>query len=81
MAFMGTAPFGSLIAGALANKIGAPYTILLSGITCLISTIWFAKQLPKLRIHIKPIYIKLGILPEVSKGLQSTTNLNMPPNK
>ena len=81
MAFMGTAPFGSLIAGALANKIGAPYTILLSGITCLISTIWFAKQLPKLRKYIKPIYIKLGILPEVSKGLQSTTNLNMPPNK
>ncbi len=81
MAFMGTAPFGSLIAGSLANNIGAPNTILLSGITCLFSAVWFVKQLPKLRIHIKPIYIKLGILPEVSKGLQSATNLNMPPNK
>jgi MFS family permease len=81
MAFMGTAPLGSLIAGSIADNIGAPNTILLSGITCLFSAIWFAKQLPKLRIHIKPIYIKLGILPEVSKGLQSTTNLNMPPNK
>lgn len=81
MAFMGTAPFGSLIAGALSNEIGAPNTILLSGITCLFSAIWFAKQLPALRKHVKPIYIKLGIIPEVSKGLQSTTNLNMPPNK
>ena len=81
MAFMGTAPFGSLIAGALSNEIGAPNTILLSGITCLFSALWFAKQLPTLRKHVKPIYIKLGIIPEVSKGLQSTTNLNMPPNK
>lgn len=81
MAFMGTAPFGSLIAGALANRIGAPNTILMSGVICLFALIWFATQLPVMRKYIKPIYIKLGILPEVSKGLQSTTNLNMPPNK
>jgi MFS family permease len=80
MAFMGTAPFGSFMAGTLASTIGAPYTVLSSGIICLIGAIVFYKNLPSLRKHIRPIYIKMGILPEVSKGLQSTTNLRMPPN-
>jgi len=80
MAFMGTAPFGSFIAGTLASTIGAPYTVLSSGIICLIGAIVFYKNLPSLRKHIRPIYIKMGILPEVSKGLQSSTNLRMPPN-
>jgi len=80
MAFMGTAPFGSIMAGSLAGAIGAPYTVLSSGIICLIGAILFYKNLPSLRKHIRPIYIKMGILPEVSKGLQSSTNLKMPPN-
>ncbi len=80
MAFMGTAPFGSIIAGSLAGAIGAPYTILISGISCLTGTIIFAKKLPSLRKHIRPIYIRMGILPQVSEGLQSSTNLRMPPN-
>jgi MFS family permease len=81
MAFMGTAPLGSLIAGTLASKFGAPYTILSGGIICLLGVVVYAKYLPKLRNHIRPVYFKLGILPEVSKGLQSVTHLDMPPNK
>ncbi|MCW8804148.1 MAG: MFS transporter [Ignavibacteriaceae bacterium] len=80
MAFMGTAPFGSFMAGSLASTIGAPYTVLSSGIICLMGAILFYKNLPSLRKHVRPIYIKMGILPEVSKGLQSTTHLKMPPN-
>jgi MFS family permease len=80
MAFMGTAPFGSFMAGTLASTIGAHYTVLSSGIICLMGAILFYKNLPSLRKHIRPIYIKMGILPEVSKGLQSTTHLKMPPN-
>jgi len=80
MAFMGTAPFGSILAGSLAGAIGAPYTIMISGLCCLIGSLIFAKNLPSLRKHIRPIYIKMGILPEVSEGLQSSTNLRMPPN-
>ena len=80
MAFMGTAPFGSFMAGTLASTIGAPYTVLSSGVICLIGALIFYKYLPSLRKHIRPIYIKMGILPEVSKGLQSTTHLKMPPN-
>ena len=80
MAFMGTAPFGSIMAGTLASIIGAPFTILSSGIICLTGALIFAKNLPSLREHIRPVYIRMGILPEVSKGLQSTTHLKMPPN-
>jgi MFS family permease len=80
MAFMGTAPFGSFMAGTLASTIGAPNTILLSGIVCLIGSIVFTKNLPSLRKHIRPVYIKKGILPQVSQGLQSSTHLKMPPN-
>jgi predicted MFS family arabinose efflux permease len=80
MAFMGTAPFGSFMAGTLASTIGAPYTILSSGIICLAGALIYYKNLPSLRKSIRPIYIQKGILPEVSKGLQSSTHLKMPPN-
>jgi MFS family permease len=80
MAFMGTAPFGSFMAGTLASTIGAPYTVLSSGIICLIGAIIFYKNLPSLRKYIRPIYVRMGILPEVSQGLQSSTHLKMPPN-
>ena len=42
MSFMGMAPFGSLLGGALANKIGAPYTIMLSGFSCILGVVFFA---------------------------------------
>ncbi len=45
MAFMGMVPFGSLIAGSLAGKIGAPHTILLGGCSCLIGAFFFAQKL------------------------------------
>lgn len=80
MAFMGTAPFGSFMAGTLASTISAPLTVMSSGIICLTGAIIFYKNLPSLRKHIRPIYIQKGILPEVSTGLQSTTHLKMPPN-
>jgi len=80
MAFMGTAPFGSFMAGTLASTIGAPYTVLSSGVICLIGAIIFYKNLPELRKHIRPVYVRKGIIPEVSTGLQSSTHLKMPPN-
>jgi MFS family permease len=80
MAFMGTAPIGSFMAGSLASLIGASYAVLSGGIVCLFGAIIFAKKLPSLRKHIRPVYVKLGIIPEVSRGLQSTTHLKMPPN-
>lgn len=63
MAFFGTAPFGSLMAGALAERIGAPTTVMLTGICCIAGTIAFTFQLPKLRALMRPIYREKGLLP------------------
>jgi MFS family permease len=79
MAFLGMAPIGSLLAGSLASKIGTPTTILISGIACILGALLFSKQLPAIRKLIRPIYVKLGIIPEVSVGIESATQLNVPP--
>ena len=79
MAFMGTAPFGSLLAGGLADRIGAPHTLLFGGVGCVLGALWFATTLPKLRRDITPIYVKIGILPEVAQGIQHTSELSVPP--
>ena len=63
MAFMGTLPFGSLIYGALAHRIGALHTVLAGGILCLAGSLLFARRIDSLRQQISPIYMKLGILP------------------
>lgn len=62
MAFMGTAPFGSFIAGSLASKIGAPNTLVVGGVACILGTLIFVRYLPRLRKAVRPIYVRLGIL-------------------
>ncbi len=47
MAFLGTAPLGSLIAGVAADRIGAPTTILLGGIACVAAGIKGPGERPK----------------------------------
>ncbi|MDX6693457.1 MAG: hypothetical protein QOF02_1060 [Blastocatellia bacterium] len=79
MAFMGTAPFGSLLAGSAAERIGAPHTLLYGGIGCLLGALWFAKSLPALRRDVRPIYVRIGVLPEIAKGIQQTSELSVPP--
>ena len=69
MAFMGTAPFGSLLAGALASRIGTPRTILLGGCACILGGATFARQLPRLRELAAPIYVERGVLPDIDGGL------------
>ncbi|HEX6941081.1 MAG TPA: MFS transporter [Longimicrobiales bacterium] len=76
MAFMGMAPFGGLLAGSLANRIGAPNTVLLGGLAVIAASLWFRHRLPALREDVRPIYERLGILPEaVARGLESATEL------
>ncbi|HUK43339.1 MAG TPA: MFS transporter [Candidatus Bathyarchaeia archaeon] len=72
MAFQGTAPFGSLIAGAAASRIGAPHTLLIGGSICVLGGLWFAHELPRIRAVVRPIYRELGIIPEVAAGMQAT---------
>jgi len=70
MAFMGMAPFGSLLAGSLAHAIGAPWTVILNGSFVLLGAAWFATRLPAVRREIRPIYEEMGILP-AEEGIQS----------
>ncbi len=79
MAFIGTAPFGSLMAGELANVLGAPNTLIIGGALCITGAIIFAKKLPALKKIIRPIYVKLGIISEVASGIQTATELTVPP--
>ena len=76
MAFLGTAPFGSLLAGWLSTRIGAPQTVLVSGVLCMATAAWFARELPAIRELVRPIYRRMGILPEVAQGLQTVTSLS-----
>jgi len=78
-AVMGTTPFGSLLAGVMAARIGAPHTLLISGICCIAGALWFARTLPFLRRDVRPIYVEMGILPQVASGLQKTSELTVPP--
>jgi MFS family permease len=63
MAFLGTSPIGSLIAGVLADRIGAQATIALGGTICVAAGVWFSTRLPLLRSIVHPIYVERGILP------------------
>jgi MFS family permease len=64
MAFMGMVPFGSLLAGTLANNIGAPNTVMIGGVACILGSVLFAKKLPSLRRITRPIYVEKGIISE-----------------
>jgi MFS family permease len=62
MAFFGAAPFGSLLAGALAHRIGAPHTVMFTGACCLAGSLVFTLHLPKVNAVMQPIYEQMGLL-------------------
>ncbi len=64
MAFFGMTPFGSLVAGAAGDRIGAPATVLAGGVLTLTAVAWFARKLPALRDQVRPVYVRRGILSE-----------------
>ena len=64
VAFNGMLPFGSLLAGSLAGTIGPRQTLLLGSLACFVSAIIFARHLPDIRKHVRPIYVRLGIIAE-----------------
>jgi MFS family permease len=81
MAFLGMAPFGSLLAGALADRIGAPRTVMVCGSICIVGAGWFASHLGEIREIVHPIYRKLGIIPEIAAGIRDASALLTPPEE
>jgi MFS family permease len=59
MAYFGTTPFGSLLAGSLSERIGAPYTLALGGACCVAGAAWFASTLATLEREIAPIFARV----------------------
>jgi len=73
MSIIGTSPFGSLLAGWLAKSFGAPVTIFIGGVATSIGAIFFFRKLPELKKLVRPIYIKMGVIPEVAEGMQAAS--------
>ena len=77
MAFVGMAPFGSLLAGLMAHTIpstpvwivsgmvltGAQWTVIMNGMVVVLGALWFSTRLPALRLVVRPIYQEMGIIP------------------
>ncbi len=63
MAFFGAVPFGSLLAGILAHRIGAPHTVILTGAFCVAGALWFTLELPKISAIMRPIYQQMSLVP------------------
>jgi MFS family permease len=64
MAFIGMTPFGSLLAGILAGRIGVEATLFLGGTSCILAALVFLRNFPSYRAQIRPVYVQKGILPE-----------------
>jgi MFS family permease len=82
MAFVGMAPFGSLLAGAMAHALpatttlvgkmnllltGAQWTVIINGVIVVLGALWFFLQLPSLRVVVRPIYQEMGIIPSAKE--------------
>jgi MFS family permease len=72
MAFVGMAPFGSLLAGALAHVIGAQHTVIVSGIACILGAVWFWSRLKAVRKEMRPVYERLGIVPQPNLAIEES---------
>ena len=79
MAFMGMAPFGSLLAGWTASKVGAPEAIRLSGVMAILGALAFFSRLGEIKKNVRPVYARLGIIPQVASGIETASELTVPP--
>jgi MFS family permease len=57
MMFMGMAPIGALLGGALADRIGAPVTLAIGGVACIGGAILFGIRLPNLRVEARELLL------------------------
>jgi MFS family permease len=57
MMFMGLAPIGALLGGALSDRISAPWTVAIGGFASVIGAWWFNAHLPKVRAEARKLII------------------------
>lgn len=63
MAFSGFGPIGNLLSGYAAKTFGIKTTILAAGLLTLSGAFVFSLILPKMKVLLKPVYVRKGILP------------------
>jgi MFS family permease len=78
MAFFGASPFGSLLAGVLAHRIGAPITVIITGAFCVAGSLWFTLEMPKIKAVMRPIYQEMGLLPARGHEIEVTADVEEP---
>ena len=61
MMFMGMAPFGALLGGALADRIGAPITVAMGAVACIGGAALFGLQLPKIRVEGRQLIVQQAV--------------------
>ena len=69
MAFLGVAPLGSLVGGSLAAQIGAPATVRISGVLCLVASLIFGLQQLRLKSLVRTLDQPTGILPTTEDSI------------
>jgi hypothetical protein len=55
MMFMGMAPLGALLGGALSDRLSAPLTVTIGGFASVMGAWWFSVQLPKIRVEARKL--------------------------
>ena len=61
MMFMGMAPIGALLGGALAEHLGAPLTVAIGGLASIGGACWFGLQLPKIRVEARRLIVAQAV--------------------
>jgi MFS family permease len=62
MMFLGMSPFGSLLAGALADRIGAPVTMAIGGLASCLGGLAFARKWPSMRGPARDLVAAQGMM-------------------
>jgi MFS family permease len=62
MMFMGMAPFGAFFAGAIAHRLGAPWTVAVGGVACIAGAIVFGLDLPRFRREARELVLAQGMV-------------------
>ena len=75
MMFMGMAPLGALMAGSLASYLGAPNTVALGGLICILGSLIFGWRLPSLREEGRRIILAM----QMTGGMPSSKAAFQPP--
>jgi MFS family permease len=57
MMFMGMAPIGALLGGAISDRLGAPVTVAIGGLAAVAGAWWFGVQLPKIRVEARRLIV------------------------